>query len=110
MCTESTKEALSVEDHIRRGRSDSMYSSHELTRIRTRYEQATEDHECGQSRAESRRSHGPPKGFGHMTSAIHDFWAHHISIIVPQDLVRDHLGMLLLLTFSYSVYASPASS
>lgn len=99
MDTENTKEHVPAEENIRRGRSDSMYSSHELTRMRTRYEEATEDYERARSRAEFRRFHGPPRGFGRSTSAIYDFWTHHISIIVPQDLVRDHLGMLLLFNF-----------
>lgn len=101
MGQDSTEESLSVEENIQRGRSDSLYMAHELTRMRTQYEEATEDHQRAQSRAESRRSHGPPKGFSRTISAIHDVWTHHISIIVPQDLVRDHLGMFPLLTFCF---------
>ena len=95
--TDKPKESLAGEEHIRRGRSDTMYSSYEMTRMRSNYENATEDHQRALSRAESRRSHGPPKGFGRIRSAIYDFWTHHISIVVAHD-PRDHLGMFLLLT------------
>lgn len=104
MDQDTTKEEHpAVEEHIPRARADSYREAHELTRMRTRYKEVTADHERAQSRAESRRSHGPPKGFAHVRAVANDIWTHHISIIVPQDKVRDHLGKFMLCLFSASV-------
>lgn len=100
---EEEEEAPVIEERIPRARADSYIESHELTRMRTRYEEITAHHERAQSRAESRRSHGPPKGFAHVRAVASDIWTHHISIIVPQDKVRDHLGMLSF-TLSYILF------
>lgn len=94
-----------IEERIPRPRADSYIEAHELTRMRTRYEEVTADHERAQSRAEFRRSHGPPKGLAHIRAVASDIWTHHISIIVTQDKVRDHLGMFMLCAFSYCYFA-----
>ena len=102
MDQDNTKEeAPAIEANMPRARADSYIEAHELTRMRTRYEEVTANYERAQSRAESRRSHGPPKGFAHMRAVANHIWTHHISIVVPQDKVRDHLGKSMLCTFSY---------
>lgn len=96
------EEASAIEEYIPQARADSYIEAHELARMRTRYQEVTADHERAQSRAESRRSHGPPKGSAHIRAVASDIWTHHISIIVPQDKVRDHLGKFVLCAFSYT--------
>jgi hypothetical protein len=70
----------------------------ELSRIRTNYSRATASHR--QQAASNSASRAPPTGLWRCKYAITKFWNRQISVIVPHEACRDHLGMYAIQSLS----------
>jgi hypothetical protein len=71
----------------------------ELSQIRTQYSQTSNSY-----RRDGRKlnSQNPPPGFGKLKYAITKFWNNQISVIVPHEACRDHLGTYAVQSLSVS--------
>jgi hypothetical protein len=82
-----SRRSVPQQSHSRCG-SDVLEAT-ELSRIRTQYSRATESYR----RAPSSTSQASPTGLWRWKYAIRKIWKNQISIIVPHEACRDHLGM-----------------
>lgn len=68
----------------------------ELARIRRQYSRASTHHLQGSSTV----SNKPGSILGRFRYSLSRFWKHQVSVVVPHDTCRDHLGMSISIYFS----------